>query len=328
MRRVQAAALVCLLALGACRKSTAPDDSAVPTAEMPPPEDTHVALGEASMRHGDRTRTFLFYQPPPPPSGAAPKLPLVIALHGRLGNGKGQARLSHLARIAQREGFMVVFPDGHRRSWHDSRESGPAAEDRIDDVGFITDLVSFFVREHGADPSRVYVAGMSNGGFMSGTLACNATNVFAAFAEVSATAPKDLESVCAPKAPIPALFIVGDQDPLVPYAGGPIAHDGSGKKGVGISAMAEARFFAKWNACTGEASSELPDTDPSDGTRSSLLTFTGCQAGASVQIITVHGGGHGWPGGWAYLPERYIGKTARDFDASERIWAFFEDKHR
>jgi len=128
--------------------------------------------------------------------------------------------------------------------------------------------------------------------------------------------------------PIPALFIVGDQDPLVPYTGGPIANDDSGKKGFGISAMTEARYFARMNACTGEQGSELPDTDPNDGTHSSLLTFTGCQAGASVEIITVHGGGHAWPGGWAYLPSRLIGKTPRDFDASEKIWAFFRDKHR
>lgn len=317
-----------LSALASCRSRAAVDGSlpSEPSADAPPP-DSHVALGEASMKVGDHTRTFLFYTPPAD-GQAAPKLPLVVALHGRLGTGKGLAKMSHLEKVAAREGFIVVFPDGHRRSWHDGRESGPAAEDNIDDVGFITDLVSFFVREHGADPGRVYVTGMSNGGFMAGTLACKATTVFAAFAEVAATAPKDLESVCAPTAPIPALFIVGDQDPLVPYGGGPIAHDDSGKKGIGISAMAEARFFAKWNACTGESVTDLPDVAKADGTRSQLLAFTGCQADASVAIITVHGGGHGWPGGWGYLPERYIGKTARDFDASTRIWAFFKDKRR
>ena len=251
----------------------------------------------------------------------------MVALHGRLGNGKGQVKLSHLQKIAAREDFLVGFPDGFRRSWHDLRESGPAAEDHVDDVGFLTDLVSLFVREHGVDPNRVYVSGMSNGGFMSGTLACKATTVFAAFAEVAATASFDLESTCAPRAPIPALFIVGDQDPLVPYAGGPIAHDDSGKKGVGIAAMSAARFFARANGCTRESVSDLPDTQ-ADGLRSSLLAFSECQAGANVDIITVHGGGHAWPGGWAYLPERFIGRTTRDFDASERIWAFFKDKHR
>jgi polyhydroxybutyrate depolymerase len=315
-----------VVALAACKHSTAEDGSRGPEPSLAePPDDTRVALGESQMKSGGRTRSFLFYTPA---RADGQPLPMVLALHGRLGNGKGMAKLSHLQRIAAREGFVVVFPDGYRRSWHDLRESGPAAEDQVDDVGFLTDLVSLFVKEHGVDPARVYVAGMSNGGFMAGTLACKATTVFAAFAEVAATASFDLSSTCKPAAPVPGLFIVGELDPLVPYRGGPIARDDSGKKGVGLAAEPTARFFAKANGCTAEAPSDLPDADPGDTLRSSLLSFTGCTADASVDLITVHGGGHAWPGGWGYLPERLIGKTTRDFEASERIWAFFKDKRR
>jgi polyhydroxybutyrate depolymerase len=42
-----------------------------------------------------------------------------------------------------------------------------------------------------------------------------------------------------------------------------------------------------------------------------------------VILIRLEGGGHTWPGGLQYLPERLIGGVCRDFDATELIWTFF-----
>jgi polyhydroxybutyrate depolymerase len=72
----------------------------------------------------------------------------------------------------------------------------------------------------------------------------------------------------------------------------------------------------------------LPDADPDDGTRTSIRKWEGCKDDADVLLYTVEGGGHTWPGGWQYLGERMIGKTSRDFDASEAIWTFFRTRHR
>ena len=64
----------------------------------------------------------------------------------------------------------------------------------------------------------------------------------------------------------------------------------------------------------------LSDADPSDGTRTRIESYPGCEA--EVVLYAVEGGGHHWPGGseplrWGNGPE------IRDFDAGAVIWAFF-----
>jgi polyhydroxybutyrate depolymerase len=75
-------------------------------------------------------------------------------------------------------------------------------------------------------------------------------------------------------------------------------------------------------------SSDLPDTDPADGTRVQHVVHAAGPGGAEVSVYVVQGGGHTWPGGLQYLPERSIGKTCRDIDACDTIWAFFHDHPR
>ena len=69
------------------------------------------------------------------------------------------------------------------------------------------------------------------------------------------------------------------------------------------------------------APSVLPNAS-SDGTRLVRTGFTGA-GGTSVELITVEGGGHTWPGGIQYAPARVIGRTSRALDASAHIWEFF-----
>lgn len=68
--------------------------------------------------------------------------------------------------------------------------------------------------------------------------------------------------------------------------------------------------------------SELPDS-ADDGTTVTQTSYSGCRDGADVVLYTVKGGGHTWPGGFQYLSENIIGKTCRDFNASQVIWDFF-----
>jgi polyhydroxybutyrate depolymerase len=303
------------------REANGAEETSEPGEPAPPP----VSLGHSSLTRDGHKRTFAFYAPPDSPDGG--KRALVVALHGRFGDGDAQERLSHLSKIAAREGFLLALPDGYRRSWHDLRETGPAAKAGYDDVGFLSDLVARFVSDYGADPNRVYFTGMSNGGFMSGTMACKLAGKVAAFAAVGATGPDAIATKCAPSLPVPALFIVGMNDPLVPYAGGDIANDGSGH-GRATGAQDTARFWASANGCGASSTAALPDEDPNDGTRAELVRWDACKDAAEVRLVSIAGGGHTWPRGFKYARERLIGKTSNDFDASEMIWAFFRDKHR
>jgi polyhydroxybutyrate depolymerase len=270
-------------------------------------------LVKGSLESGGRTRTFLSWSP------GKPGTPLVVALHGRLGTGEGQESLSGLTAVAKREGFTVVFPDGIDKSWHDARDLGPAAEQGVDDVAFLAALIDDFVAK-GADPRRVFMLGMSNGGFMTLTFACRAADKVTAVASITGGVSLPLAKACAPSRPVPVAFVMGTEDPLVPFAGGKVAR----KNGEVISADAGARLFAELNGCEKDPTVErLPDVDPQDGTTVELRRWSGCQAGAHVELYVVEHGGHTWPGGWGYFKESFIGKTSKDLSASEAAWRFF-----
>ena len=66
--------------------------------------------------------------------------------------------------------------------------------------------------------------------------------------------------------------------------------------------------------------------NPDNGTHTRVFKYSGGKDGAEAVLYAVENRGHAWPGGTQYLPGFIIGKTSRDFDATETIWAFFK-KH-
>ena len=269
-----------------------------------------------SLQSGGRRRTFLYRDPP----GAAAGLrPLVIGLHGRLGDGASQEKLTGFSQLAAREGLALVFPDGVQRSWADARGTTPASRDGVNDVAFISELIDLFVAQHRADPSRVYLMGMSNGGFMTLTAACVLSDKVAAAVSVTGLMSTALAGSCRPARPIPVALVLGDADPLVPYGGGELGGD----RGTVLSGRESADFWVVANGCSrGPTAEPIPDVDLKDGTQSLRLRWTSCRGGAEVDLVTVTGGGHTWPGGYQYLGERLIGRTSRDFSASDLAWEF------
>lgn len=251
-------------------------------------------------------------------SAPRPGAPLVLALHGRLGTPEGMAKLTGLSPWAERLGLVVAYPEGLERSWADARAATPAARAGVDDVAFVEALIAALVRTHGVDPAKVYVLGMSNGGFMALTLACRLGARLAGVVSVTGTVSQRLADGCAwPKA-VPVALVLGDEDPLVPYAGGVVF----GSDAPVLSARASADFLAARNGCSAaEDAVSLPDAAPGDGTRISLTRWSGCAA--PVRFYTVQGGGHTWPGGWRYAGERAVGRRSEDLDATAEALRFF-----
>ncbi len=264
----------------------------------------------------------------PPAAGKPTPLPLVIAIHGGGGTGDRMEDLTlrGFNTLADREGFVVVYPNGVEIHWNDGRENTNYRTHRenIDDVGFLSALIDRLARDGTIDKERVFVTGMSNGALMSNRLACDATRLIKAMAPVAGNMPYDLLPLCAPSGPIPVLMISGTEDPLMPWLGGDVhfRHKTFGKV---LSAHATVDFWVKHNRC---ASTPLttwePDKDPQDGTRVRKEVYAGCEGGVEVILYTVEGGGHAWPGGYRYFPERFIGKTNMDIDANRLIWGFFK----
>ena len=273
---------------------------------------TSAQFQTGSLVSGGRERSFVYFAPP---DRGQPR-PLVVSLHGRGGTGAGMEQLTGMSAVADANGFLLVAPDGIDKSWADSRGTGPAFDQGVDDVKFISELIDLFVSHHGADPRAVYLVGMSNGAMMSLTLACKLSEKITAVVAVTGLVAQKSVEACPAKQPVSVAFIVGDADPLVPYAGGPVARD----HGDVLSAEASADFWRKKNGCTSPASREaLPDLDPADGTTTSVVRSENCAANSEVALVTVHGGGHTWPGGWQYLPSLFIGATSRDFSASHAV---------
>lgn len=257
-------------------------------------------------------RTYLVHAPARP----GPPRPLLVMLHGRLGTGASTEDQTRLTALSEREGFVVVYPDGVDRSWHDRREEGPAADQHVDDVAFVSALIDTMVRERNVDPRRVYVAGISNGAMMTFRLACELSEKITAVGAVIGALPENGAAECKPSHPMPLVMFSGTEDPLVPYRGGEVAGD----RGRVLSADATRERFAQLNGCGPAQPPVRYDRVPDDGTSITEIAHTGC---AEVRLFEIEGGGHTWPGGPQYLPKSRIGRVSKELDLSEELWRFF-----
>ena len=289
-------------------------------------------IQQGSLQHDGVRRTYLYYIPAALNTSHAPA-PLVLVLHGGGGNAKSMVGLTRgrFNDLADRDGWIVVYPDGMEKHWNDGRNppSDGWRRDDYDDVGFLSALLDKLIKEKGADPQRIYVTGMSNGALMANCLACESSDRIAAAAPVAGSLSVRLSGYCAPKVPVPILMINGDQDPLVPYQGGDIKFLWA-KRGKVLPVQQAAEEWAMKNGCDlGRVKvTELPDRDPNDGTTVTRTFYGAENPEGEVLLYTVHGGGHTWPMGHPYLTERLVGKVSHEIDACDLIWEFFKRHHR
>jgi polyhydroxybutyrate depolymerase len=266
--------------------------------------------GERSraLEVGGSTRTYHLHLPPSYQPGRP--LPLVLLFHAAGGNGRGIARHTGLSDVAEREGFVVAYPDGIGGRWNDGRRPGGR-----DDVGFVRALLDTLRRELSIDSTRIYAAGISNGAMFSYRLACELPGAFAAIAPVAGGFPAPLLEPCTGATPVSVLAFQGTADRSIPYGGG------IGPRGQVLSAERSAAFWAAAGGCAG-APEESPAVDSvGDGTRLRRLSHTGCADGREVVLYRIEGGGHTWPGG---PPDAgRAGRVTREIDATEAIWEFF-----
>jgi polyhydroxybutyrate depolymerase len=269
-----------------------------------------------TLTSGGLARTYQLFDPPT--IGSA-RPALVIALHGAGGDGVGMAQLSHLDLVARTAGFLVVYPDGIGGVWSDGRR--PQSRE-ADDVGFASDLIDQLERRYRIDPKRVFVTGISNGGFMSIRLACDLSDRVAAIAPVAAGFPTNVAAACQLSRPVSVLEIQGTEDPLVPFGGGAV---GGPNGGTVLSAEASAATWAGLDGCGSPQFAPIMTGSAGATTAIRGTTYDGCRQASEVQLLAVHGGGHTWPGGEQYLPEKLIGRTSDLIDGSQEIWEFFQE---
>jgi polyhydroxybutyrate depolymerase len=274
---------------------------------------------ELTLQSGGSERTFLLHVPST--AGPSGGLPVVLLFHGRYGTAAGLEEQTGFSAIADREGFVAVYPQGEGRRWSDGRQG----ED-WKDIAFvcaILDTLDSFCRYDG---SRVFASGMSNGAFFCGYLAENRPDLVCAVAPVAGGLADPWPGTFSPAEPVSVLMINGTSDPLVPYEGGEVGYEnGTRDQGSCLPAEEAAAAWAFAAGCPGPPVwTGLDDVDPGDGCTCSSLSWAPGAGDARVELIRVEGGGHTWPGLDDPLGERLVGLTCRDFAAPEVIWEFFE----
>jgi polyhydroxybutyrate depolymerase len=267
------------------------------------------------LTSGDIFRIYRVYRP----SGLTGAAPLVVVLHGGYGDGAEAERDYHWNPQADRGGFVVAYPNGLLRAWNGGTCCGLPEHVDVDDVGFINDMVATIGRRMPIDPARVYVTGMSNGAIMSLRLGCQ-TDTFAAIAPVAGTLLTD----CSHAQPTSVLQIHGTADDRVPYNGGP--GKGASLNGTPhVDGPSVPSVNATWRSIDGCA--------PPTSTTSGVVTTqtAACPDGRTVELISIAGAGHQWPGGKSKpLLEKLVdlSEPSTALDATDTIWQFFSQHHR
>lgn len=255
------------------------------------------------VRVGNDDRVFIVHVPNAPPRD--PRWSLVLAFHGVGSNAKQMAHISNFPELADRERFLVVFPQGLGvvPAWN-TAVVGKAKRSKADEIAFVKAMLADLQAIFPIDASRIYAAGFSNGGLLSHKLACELSDTIAAIGVVAGI---NAEDECLPSRPVPVIAFHGLRDPVVIF---------SGAEEIGLpSVRTTMKDWAVRDACSEEP--ELLDE------KGEVLCeqWPDCRAGAEVVLCTVKEGHHTWPGG---KNPSYMGRTTRDIDASERMWAFFQ----
>lgn len=288
------------------------------TAAPPPSLKGTISLNVGAI--GGHQRRYALYVP----ADLMPGAPLLIALHGGGGDGP-YMRMStgfEFDRLADANGFVVVYPDGIDRGWNTCRKNVDNAPTRqkIDDVAFIEAIIAHEAVAHGIDRRRVYATGHSFGGQMAFRLALERPNEFAAIAAISSNLPSPNDNQCAPSGtPVPAMIINGTDDPVNPYRGG---RTGGGNGGSVLSTQATVDYFVRLNkAGTQPLITRLPHQSDSDPTWVERESWSNSGA-ETVVLYTIHSGGHVVPQPYFRYPSN-VGRQTKDLDAPAAIWAFF-----
>ncbi len=270
------------------------------------------------------TRSYELHVPPNLPIGKT--VPLVIVFHGSGDTGAGMERFSKFDDVADREGFIVAYPDAIAANWNDGREAtGITSQfNNIDDVAFTSALIKEISTAHSVDAKRVYATGFSNGGIFVHYLAAKLPAQLAAIASVSGGIAEPLANAFKPAAPLSVFIIHGSKDTLVPFEGGNVDYGGFGR------IISTDKTIEAWNKCNATdvkpESGTLPDINTQDNCRVSWSRWNSTANRSEILLYMIEGGGHTWPGGAQFLPVDVIGYVDRDFNATVAIWDFFK-KH-
>ena len=288
-----------------------------------------------TITSGGLQRTFIVHIPPTPKSTPG----AVLIFHGGSGNPAAASQMQGLTlmdTVADREGFYSVYPQALNGHWTDGRISTAGG---ANDVQFVKDIAAYLTRTYKVSSTKIFSAGISNGGIMQYQLACTAPGLIRAIAPVAADMTLAMQSTCHPTKFTPVIMFSGTADQYMPYGGGfPVVNTGQTAVVATVpknstfsstvtsdefaSAAATAASFAAMSVCKSSTSTDLPDKAV-DGTTVTKTVYNSCASGGGTYLYTIINGGHTWPGG-TNVGTTGMGLSTSDISANEEMVAFFK----
>lgn len=262
-------------------------------------------------------RTYQVYVPPS--ANVSTTLPLLFVFHG--GGGGGSASVVPLGfnALADRDQFIVVYPDAYNDNWNDGRNA-TCIDQSQDDVAYVNALIDAVSQHYSINTSKVFACGVSNGGIFCHYLAAKLSTRIKGIAAVIASIAEPVYPGFSVSSPVSALLINGTDDPGVLYNGGAIFGIPCRGRVAGAEATVN-KWIAVNNCNTTPVVTAIPDRVPTDGCTATQYVYAGGTAGAKVTFIKIQGGGHTWPGTGGGTG---TGNVCQDFSATQYVWDFFK----
>ena len=270
---------------------------------------------ERVIEHEGLERSFLIYVP----KNIKENAPLVVAIHGYTSSAKTLMGYSGINQIADKEGFLVAYPQGTK----DSRDNNFFnvgyefhSDSKVNDVNFIREIVLNLTKDYKLNSKRVFATGMSNGGDMSYLLACTSSDLFTAVAPVAGVMMKDTLENCNPVKKIPIFEIHGTKDSISKFEGDMNNED---KWGAYYDLPSTIEFWVNKHALNEKETIQLENKNTEDGTTITFERYWSDESQREVWFYIVNDGNHTWPG----MTGLFSRTANQDINSAEEIWKFF-----
>jgi polyhydroxybutyrate depolymerase len=271
-----------------CSRKTLPRPGFDPTTEDPFP------CGDAIRIAGDRPPNLFV----PSTYDHSQPTPFVIALHAGGWTGSQMESYLQFKPLAEAHRLLYAFPDGSiladtgDRGWYATDIYDGLFAPGVDDSAYLRRVIDDVKAHYNVDSKRVFLTGLSNGGFMCYRMACEHADSIAAIASISGATYLDATR-CTPSGPVHVVEIHGTSDCCALYEGGILDGDPN-RRFPGADLTVEQ--WARFNGCSQSADSSPPPFDLEasvPGEETTVKRYTDvCNTGGSAELWTIVGGGH------------------------------------
>ena len=255
--------------------------------------------------------------------------PVVFVIHGFTGSAGQIMEYSGMNTIADREGFVVVYPQGTKDSGGNTFFNVGYEfhkDSTVDDVSFIRDLFTLLSEEYSLKRKQGFATGMSNGGDMSYLLACTSADLFRAVAPVAGSLMSKTKDMCNTQSPVPIFEIHGTGDQITLFDGD---MENDGGWGAYYDLPSTISFFAEAYNLDKTSTKMIAKKEEDSEYDIYFERYWSQSSNEEVWMYKIVEGRHVWPGfkiNWWENPIfwYYFGSGNDDINASEEVWRFFK----